>query len=71
MFGYEAFRWTQFTGMVPLGVIPGYENSYALATSGDGNVIVGYCDSAHPEHGDGGSPAFGIEPLYDRLVARA
>ena len=71
VFGYEAFRWTQFTGMVPLGVIPGYENSYALATSGDGNVIVGYCDSALVQStAMVWSPAFGIEPLYDRLVAQ-
>ena len=42
----EAFRWTQATGMVGLGVLPGgYFSSSALGVSADGSVVVGYSDS--------------------------
>lgn len=38
----EAFRWTQGTGMVGLGYLPGLlGESYAWAVSGDGSVVVG------------------------------
>lgn len=40
--GYEAFRWTQTTGMVGLGALPGESSSAAWRTSADGNTIVGY-----------------------------
>lgn len=43
----QAFRWTQATGMVGLGFLPGYTtNSRAFAVSGDGAIIVGRSESA-------------------------
>ena len=41
----EAFRWTQATGMVSLGLLPGHCASRASAVSGDGSIVVGYCTS--------------------------
>ncbi len=37
----EAFRWTQGSGMVGLGELPGYSYSHASSVSADGSVIVG------------------------------
>lgn len=37
----EAFRWTQAGGMVGLGSVAGYADSYATAMSADGGVVVG------------------------------
>ena len=37
----EAFRWTQATGMVGLGFLPGGSSSTARGVSADGLVIVG------------------------------
>jgi probable HAF family extracellular repeat protein len=37
----EPFRWTQETGMVGLGHLPGAHTSAALAVSADGSIIVG------------------------------
>ena len=37
----EAFRWTQGSGMVGLGELPGYSYSHASGVSADGSVIVG------------------------------
>ena len=39
--GRVAFRWTQTTGMVNLGTLPGATFSIADAVSADGSVIVG------------------------------
>ena len=40
--GDEAFRWTQATGMVGLGDLPGGSfNSIAWGVSADGSVVVG------------------------------
>lgn len=40
--GYEAFRWTQATGMVGLGDLPGgIFDSKATGVSADGSVVVG------------------------------
>jgi uncharacterized membrane protein len=40
--GFEAYRWTQQTGMQPLGTLPGGSHfSAALAVSADGNLIGG------------------------------
>ncbi len=40
--GYEAFRWTQQTGMVGLGDLPeGDFDSVAYGVSSDGSVVVG------------------------------
>ena len=51
--GYEAFRWTEATGMVGLndpGHVPGdgFE-SYAHSVSADGSVVVGYMGSQRPD----------------------
>jgi len=44
----QAFRWTEETGPVDLGDLPGGNyNSYAKAISADGQVIVGYGSSAY------------------------
>ena len=37
----EAFRWTEASGMVGLGTLPGARNSYAGAITPDGSIIVG------------------------------
>ena len=43
MWTTEAFRWTQATGMVGLGDLPGGDfGSHASEVSGDGSVVVGY-----------------------------
>jgi uncharacterized membrane protein len=39
--GYDAFRWTQATGAVDLGVLPGDIQSDANSVSADGSTIVG------------------------------
>ena len=40
----RAFRWTQSTGMVSLGVLSGGFTSNAMAVSGDGSIVVGNAD---------------------------
>jgi uncharacterized membrane protein len=40
--GAEAFRWTQETGEVGIGILPGKEYSYAEDVSSDGSIIVGF-----------------------------
>jgi probable HAF family extracellular repeat protein len=43
-----SFRWTESTGFVDLGTLPGGDNeSRALAVSGDGSVVVGFADAAN------------------------
>src|SRR5215468_10180997 len=43
LLGFEAFRWTQLTGMLTLGDLAGGSNdSAAYAASGTGSVIAGY-----------------------------
>lgn len=37
----EAFRWTEKTGIVPMGELPGDTDSIARAVSADGSVVVG------------------------------
>jgi len=39
---FEAFRWTEATGMAMLGSLPGLNHSDAQAVSADGTTIVGY-----------------------------
>jgi uncharacterized membrane protein len=39
--GYQAFRWTESTGTVGLGTIPGSNFSMAYGTSADGSIVVG------------------------------
>src|SRR5262249_1209422 len=48
---FEAFRWTQATGMVGLGFLPGGNSSLSRGNtvSADGSVVVGSSNSAaHP-----------------------
>lgn len=40
-YGARAFRWTQATGMVPLGLAAGQTGNYGTDISADGSVIVG------------------------------
>ena len=42
----QAFRWTQATGLVPLGVLPGQAQSAATGVSGDGSIVVGLSGSS-------------------------
>ena len=50
----EAFRWTQSTGIVGLGDIPGAQfYSSANAVSSDGSIVVGYGDAYGNSTGDG------------------
>src|SRR5438874_13395780 len=45
--GYQAFRWTATTGMVPLGDLPGGSfDSGANGVSGDGWIVVGGSSSS-------------------------
>lgn len=48
--GQQAFRWTQATGMVGLGYLPGAisKSSTATGVSADGTVVVGYGKSTNP-----------------------
>ncbi len=45
----DAFRWTAETGLVPLGFLPGGspQQSYPLAMSADGSILVGYSNSPY------------------------
>jgi len=67
---FEAFRWTQATGMVALGDLEGGQfNSRAIAVSANGRIIVGRGSS------DAGTEAFiwdevhGMRSLRDLLTA--
>ena len=42
-FGTRAIRWSQGSGIVNMGVLPGYIASIAYAVSQDGSVIAGRC----------------------------
>ncbi|MFL5284729.1 MAG: hypothetical protein ACJ8AW_28030 [Rhodopila sp.] len=48
----QAFRWTAATGMIGLGILPGYVDSQATAVSADGSVVAGdsYSDSIWTLH---------------------
>ncbi|MBT3619201.1 MAG: hypothetical protein HN523_02105, partial [Porticoccaceae bacterium] len=46
--GYEAFRWTEGTGMVALGDLAGGGfDSYAYSVNADGSVVVGVSTSVN------------------------
>src|SRR6185436_18091128 len=48
LLGFEAFRWTQLSGMLTLGDLAGGSNdSAAYAASGTGSVIAGYGSAAN------------------------
>ena len=38
----QAFRWTETSGIVGLGYLPGRTSSIAFDASGDGSAVVGY-----------------------------
>jgi len=62
----EAIRWTQATGMVGLGDLPGgmiYSNAFGV--SADGSVVVGYSDSAFGGEGFRWTQATGMVGLGD------
>jgi len=70
---YEAFRWTESSGMVGLGDLPGGDfRSYASGVSGDGSVVVG--TSRTESTGDHDTSAFlwneqnGMQRLEDVLT---
>jgi probable HAF family extracellular repeat protein len=46
-FEQHAFRWTQATGMVDIGVLPGQVAAMATDVSDSGNVVVGISDPLH------------------------
>ncbi len=46
----QAFRWTQATGLVPLGVLPGQSQSAAAGVSGDGSIVVGLSGAHIPSN---------------------
>jgi probable HAF family extracellular repeat protein len=72
----QAFRWTQATGMVGLGVLPGDNFSSAFAVSADGAVMVGNSErivngtDAHPQHGILWDQVFGMQDLRQVLTTQ-
>jgi uncharacterized membrane protein len=54
---YQAFRWTQASGMVGLGFPAGMNDGRAVAVSADGSVVVGSCEGL-TESGKTGQQAF-------------
>jgi len=68
----RAFRWSEATGMLDLGALPGDVYSAASATSADGSVIVGFSSSS--SSGNAQRRAFiwdtahGMRSLSDVLV---
>jgi uncharacterized protein with beta-barrel porin domain len=72
----QAFRWTQATGMVGLGALPGDNFSQAAAVSADGAVMVGSSErivngsDAHPQHGFLWDQVFGMQDLRQVLVTQ-
>ena len=62
----QAFRWTQATGMVPLGVLPGQSQSAAAGVSGDGSIVVGLSGGNIPSN----LPA-GLNGLAGTMDSRA
>jgi probable HAF family extracellular repeat protein len=51
-FEQHAFRWTQATGMVDIGVLPGQVAAMATDVSDNGKVVVGISDPLHVERGN-------------------
>lgn len=61
--GWQAFRWTEATGMQGLGDLPGGSvSSHAYGVSGDGNVVVGASDNG-TTRAFRWTAATGIQPL--------
>jgi uncharacterized protein with beta-barrel porin domain len=72
----QAFRWTQASGMVGLGALPGDNFSNAFAVSADGAVMVGNSErivngsDAHPQHGFLWDQVFGMQDLRQVLATQ-
>jgi uncharacterized membrane protein len=57
---FEAFRWTQASGVVGLGFASGFaNNNFAMAVNSDGTVVVGYGNSNTQIQGFDGPPRAG------------
>ena len=66
---YKAFRWTEASGMVGLGDLPGGDfSNYAKGVSGDGSTVVGYAATPSNEAFLWTS-AGGMQRLWDVLLA--
>jgi probable HAF family extracellular repeat protein len=63
----HAFRWTEETGMVDLGTLPGRIESFAYGVSGDGSVIVGHCQRGGPYRAFRWTQAGGMQSVNDWL----
>jgi uncharacterized membrane protein len=68
--GAEAFRWTESSGMVGLGILPGFNASLAQAVSADGSLVVGYSGDDSLTSGQAflWNEAHGMRSLRDVLV---
>ncbi len=65
----EAFRWTQVTGMVGLGDLPGGNfDSAAWGVSADGSVLVGYGNSANGQEAFIWNSSQGMRSLKEVLT---
>ncbi len=42
----QAFQWTKGGSVVGLGVLTGYDESFATGVSADGKIVVGFCQTA-------------------------
>jgi probable HAF family extracellular repeat protein len=69
MNGNEAFRWTQATGMVGLGVAPGDIASFGYSVSADGSVVtgIGVISAAGDQNAIIWDAAHGVRRLQDVL----
>ncbi len=64
--GFQAFRWTEATGMVELGDLPGGKfHSFAFGLSSDGSVVVGNSISNQGEEGFRWTPSTGMVGIGD------
>ena len=60
---FRAFRWTQPTGMVDLGVLPGGSYSFGNAVSASGTAVVGSSSSSNGEQAFRWTPNGGMRAL--------
>ena len=68
--GYEAFRWTEGTGMVGLGDLAGgVFDSYAYSVNADGSVVVGYGSSGNGTEAFRWTEGTGMQSVEDWLAA--
>jgi probable HAF family extracellular repeat protein len=67
---YKAFRWTEASGMVGLGELPGGDfGNYAQGVSGDGSTVVGYSATSSSNEAFLWTSAGGMQRLWDVLLA--